>query len=122
MFDFLTKGLEYNKLAKALSNTIVCIDKLQSVYNQTYERSAVGPGLFDVAFRFKNEVIDRMDKYNWPSTSPVFLDKMKKHSLGEAVSIATTKIYLLAEDLDVKKYVIEILNEGDTYYKMKNAQ
>ncbi len=119
MFSFLTKGIEYNKVSKNLSNVLNDLENIRLEANRTYDNSYLGPHLINVVFFFKTEIIEKIEKYNWSINSPIFLGNMKKRTLGEIVSTINTEIYLIAQELRAEKCIEEILTEGDTYLRMK---
>jgi hypothetical protein len=119
MFSFLTKGLEYNKLAKNLGAIKENLDNIQVAAYASYDNSYLGPQLVQVTYMFKTEILEKMDKYNWPSNSPIFIGNLHKKTLGEMVTNTITEIYSLAQELRFEQYIKEVLTEGETYFILK---
>lgn len=122
MFGFFSKGIEYNKLAKTLGNVKGNLEKIQEAAYKTYDNSYLGPQLLLVTYVFKTDVLEKMDKYNWPTHSPIFIGNMQKKTLGEMISSIVAEIYLIAAELRFEQHVKEILTGGEAYHRMKRKQ
>lgn len=119
MFNFLKKAIEFNKLAKTLGVLKENLENIRVTAYASYDNRHLGQQLVQVTYIFKTEILEKMDKYNWPSNSPIYIGNLHKKTLGEMVTTTVTEIYSLAQELRFEEYIKEVLTEGETYFILK---
>jgi hypothetical protein len=123
MFGFAKKIKEYSKLGSAMNELNRQLDLLGNhIENSTFP-SDFNENVIGLTFIIRNEILNRMDEYNWNMEGPILVASMHSRniSLLEAYSVIITKTRNLSLQLEpkVQKGVEDILAKGEAYYELE---
>lgn len=114
MENHFDKGIEYNELAKCFNATYLM---LQDVKNEMLQNSNP-QNLFLVCLLVRNEVLDRIEKYNWNMQTPIFIPMMplQNKTLIGAVNMLMENVKTCGDYLECIEECYEILQKKEFYY------
>jgi hypothetical protein len=123
MFGFAKKIKEYSKLGSAMNELNRQLDLLGNhIENSTFP-SDFDENVIGLTFIIRNEILNRMDEYNWNMEGPILVASIHSRniSLLEAYSVIITKTRNLSLQLEpkVQKGVEDILAKGEAYYELE---
>jgi len=117
--NFIKRGLEYNKLAKAFNGYYQMIQPL--VEKSNYED--IRDDLFIIAFLARKEIIDRMEVINYKLTTRIVVPMMpgNNKTLEYAYLQTVGKLMTLGENQGYSDEVQDILDKGNLYFELENT-
>jgi hypothetical protein len=123
MFGFAKKIKEYSKLGSAMNELNRQLDLLGNhIENSTFP-SDFDENVIGLTFIIRNEILNRMDEYNWNMEGPILVASIHSRniSLLEAYSVIITKTRNLSLQLEpkIQKGVEDILAKGEAYYELE---
>lgn len=116
---FLTKALEYNKLAKAFNGHYLMLSKaLGEASNKD-----IKDDLLILAYLGRREIIDRIEEYQWQMGTKIIVPMMPgdKKTLGYAFEQTIGKLMKVADQEGCGNQVIQILDKKEIYYKLDDS-
>jgi hypothetical protein len=123
MFGFAKKIKEYSKLGSAMNELNRQLDLLGNHIENSAFPSDFNENVIGLTFIIRNEILNRMDEYNWNMEGPILVASMHSRniSLLEAYSVIITKTRNLSLQLEpkVQKGVEDILAKGEAYYELE---
>ncbi|PKH66698.1 hypothetical protein CXF59_12290 [Flavobacterium sp. ALD4] len=123
MFGFAKKIKEYSKLGSAMNELNRQLDLLGNhIENSTFP-SDFDENVIGLTFIIRNEILNRMDEYNWNMEGPILVASIHSRNITllEAYSVIITKTRNLSLQLEpmVQKGVEDILAKGEAYYELE---
>lgn len=127
MFDFIKKGLEFNKLAQSFNAMYMMVCDIEArlernMGNLELFRDEVKEEIFILAYIAHKGVVTRMDKNNWGFEALIIVPSISSSriTLGNAWAKTITKMTIMAGILDLGEDIEEINNEGYLYQTLEH--
>lgn len=119
----IDRGIEYQKLAQGLNGLYPMINELE--HNLKYELKSeynLIEDLFVLTFIITRSVFDRIEKYQYPLTTNIYvpLISSSKISLDEGLNKTFSRLQNIATEMGQMDEFEEILNKGDWYWQLNN--
>lgn len=118
MFDFIKKGIEFNKMAQAFNGMYpMLLDLMPRIENKDIPREEFTEEVLVLAYIAQKGVISRMTFYNWALESKILVPSISsaRITVGYAISQTVTRILIIARILNIQDRVQEVLEEGPQY-------
>jgi|GEM_PF-1416110 len=121
-FNFLKKGNEYNKLAKSINGIYILLNQLELEFKSMNIEIDYEKQLSFFAFISRIEILDRIDKYKWPYTTPIVVPSISKKiiTLEKALQNSVYEIVTFSEEFDYSHYIIAILEKRKEFYDIES--
>jgi hypothetical protein len=126
MFDFIKKGVEFNKLAQsfnaiylAMIGLSVKLERCKNNYDFFKEENK--EEILILLYIAKKGVINRLDSYNWDLESKISIPAFgaSRVTIGFAWSKTITKLTMMVSLLGLEKEMQEINSGGELFYSME---
>lgn len=120
MFKFLKPGIEFNNLAKSLNAINFSFQDIDRYIDNgddfDYELE-----ISIAAYIFRKGVLDRMNEYNWPTSSKIVVPAIEKGRITLLYAFNTTNKKLLhfANIFNLENLVDEIIEKKIAYYQIE---
>jgi hypothetical protein len=127
MFDFIKKGVEFNKLAQSFNAMYLMLRDIEARLDRNRDnlsafRNEVKEEIYILAYIAHKGIVTRMDNYNWGFEALISIPTISSSriTLGNAWSKTVTKMNLIAGILDLSEGIEEINNEGPLFQKLED--
>jgi len=123
MFNFLKKGKEFNRLAKAFNGIYVMVQDVYPQIQQNPSRSEFGETLLAIAFLASKGVDDRIEEGNIAIDAKIMVPTIERGFITVMYAYQQTvgKLNIMAEQLNMSEIVQEVLDKGPAYYKIERT-
>jgi len=120
--NFFKKGNEYNKLAKSINGIYILLNQLKSELKSINIEIDYEEQLSFFAFISRIEILDRIDKYKWPHTTPIVVPSISKKliTLEKALQNSVYEIVVFSEEFDYSHYITAILEKRKEFYDIQS--
>lgn len=117
MFNFIQKGLEYNKLAKAFNGNYIM---LHTAIQSSNSGVNIIPDIYILAYLGRKEILDRIDKYKWNMNSPIAIPMISSSRITLLMAYQATigEVMRIASEKGILDKTSEILEGGPAYFEM----
>lgn len=119
----IRRGIEYQKLAEGLNGLFPLINELENnlKYELKSEYSLI-EDLFLLTYITTISVIDRIEKYQYPLTTLIYVPHISASqiSLDESLNRTFLRLQNIATEMGKIDEFEEILNKGDWYWQLNN--
>jgi hypothetical protein len=123
VLNFLKKGNEYNKLAKSFNGVYLSLQELKSEFENQNIEIDYEQQLAFLAFISRIEILDRMDLYKWPLTTPISIPNMSKSLITLATAYKNTILEIInfSETFDIVDSINAILDKKEDFYIIEKS-
>ncbi len=120
---FLERGLQYNKMAKALGNAFVAITNYQFRFNSGFNNdyNQFKQDLTLLAYLCRRDIIERIEEFGWEMGSPISIPVISsgKTTLIYAYQQTIERLIEFAEQINIGNEIESILKKKEIYDVMK---
>jgi hypothetical protein len=127
MFDFIKKGIEFNKLAQSFNAMYMMVRDIEARLernknNLSVFREEVKEEVYILAYIAHKGIVTRLDKYNWGFEALIIIPSISSSrvTIGNAWSKTVTKMTIIAGILNLGEDIEEINNEGKLYRTLED--
>jgi len=117
--NFLTKGLEYNRLAKAFGNAYSALNEYEIKFNSGFVNDyyEFKQDLLILAYLCRKEILNRMEEYGWIMASPISVPKISRGKITLLFAYQHTigRLTKFANKIKIGEELQEILDKKTEY-------
>ena len=120
--NFFRKSIEYHKLAQAFSGLYIMVNETETKIKNPYiETPDAESDLSFLAFIARNEILDRLDEFNWDMMSPIYIPNISNGKITITFAFQQTvgRLFNLSSELGNSDVINEILDRGKRYYELE---
>lgn len=120
---FFKKGIAYNDLAKSFNAFCLMLTELkEKISNSNVEEAEqYFQELYIIAFVGRNEIIEKMNEFNWSMNTPIVVPALsnKRQPLAFAFQHTIGELTKLSDTLGILEEINEILDKKSLYYQIE---
>ena len=115
-------GNDLSKVAKSIDGLNLMIKDIIPKIEKSYEHSEFKEDIFILAYIGRKNVIDLIEKNNWPKDIKIMVSSFEKRRIPLIMGYSQTidQIQSIANHTGYQSVVEDILEKGNSFYELEN--